>query len=56
MTVSRWIAYQWDYFLEEWVGIEDAGVAPDIYIAPEDSFDGEHDYVLEEALAQLASS
>lgn len=51
-SVSRWIAYDAD-LLE----IEDKGVSPDpgFAIAPDDSIDGEHDYVLEAALDALES-
>ena len=49
-TVSTWIAYTYDGAL-----IEDNGIMPAIQIAPENSFDGEHDYVLEQAISQLTS-
>jgi hypothetical protein len=47
-AVSTWIAYTADGDI-----IENAGVYPDIYIAPEESFDATHDYVLEAAVDQL---
>ena len=49
-SVSRWIAYDADL-----IEIEDNGVSPDagFEIAPDDSLDGEHDYVLEAALEAL---
>jgi len=47
-TVSRWIAYT-----DELVGIEDIGIEPDYWIAPGESVDGAHDYVIESAIAQL---
>ncbi len=47
-TVPRWVAYDADLF-----GIEDFGIDPDIAIAAENSFDGNGDYVVERAIAEL---
>ncbi|MBN2446435.1 MAG: S41 family peptidase [Phycisphaerae bacterium] len=47
-TVSTWIAYTYTG-----AHIEDVGITPDIQIAAESSFDGEHDYVVEQAIAVL---
>ncbi len=46
--VPRWIAYTYEDEV-----IEDNGVAPDIEIPVEQSFDDTHDYVLERAIAFL---
>jgi PKD repeat protein len=50
-TLSRWIAYRPDM-----AEIEDRGITPDIAIAPESSFDGSRDYVMERALQELGST
>ena len=47
-TVPTWIAYT-----DEQVPFEDVGIAPDIAIAADASFDGEHDYVVERAIEEL---
>lgn len=47
-AVSRWVAYT-----DEMEEIEDNGIMPDEYIPAELSYDEEHDYVLEEAIAYL---
>lgn len=48
LRIPTWIAYT--PALEE---IEDRGISADIEIAPEASFDSEHDYVIERAIAEL---
>lgn len=48
-AVSRWIAYT-----DDMQGIEDNGIDPDFLINPADSFDDEHDYVLEFAIDFLS--
>lgn len=48
-AVSIWIAYT-----DEMIEIEDKGIEPAIKIPPEQSFDGEHDYVVEQAIAFLS--
>ncbi len=45
-AISSWMAYTYDN--EE---IEDNGIAPDIAVPYEESFDDSHDYVLERAIA-----
>jgi len=53
VNVPRWIAYQYDYWLEEWICIEDIGVEPDVAVSTEESFDDSRDYVVEAALSEL---
>jgi hypothetical protein len=48
--VSTWMAFD-----AQMQPIEDRGIQPDIYINPEASIDGEHDYVVERALRELKS-
>lgn len=50
-TVPRWIAYT-----EEFEGIEDFGIEPDSWIPADESFDEDHDYVVEFALTLLSPS
>lgn len=47
-SVSTWVAYTPTF--DE---IEDVGIAPDLLIRAQDSFDAEHDYVIERALDYL---
>jgi len=47
-TCSTWIAYTADGAI-----IEDNGLAPDVAVAPENSVDGSHDYVIEAARTDL---
>jgi len=47
-NISRWVAYTYDDF-----AFEDNGIQPHIAIAPDQSFDGEHDYVLERAIQHI---
>lgn len=49
-SVSRWVAYAYDPFIELSEIIEDNGIEPDFPIDPDLSYDDTHDYVLEEAL------
>ncbi len=49
-TAPRWVAYT-----DEYIEIEDRGIAPDIEITTENSFDGSHDYVIERAIQELTS-
>ncbi len=51
--ISTWIAYAADETGAVGQGIEDNGIAPDVAIDPGESFDDEHDYVVEEAITQL---
>lgn len=51
--LSTWIAYAADATGGMGPEIEDQGIAPDVAIATQDSFDGEHDYVVEEAITRL---
>lgn len=46
--LSTWMAFD-----DQMQPIEDRGIQPDIYIDPEASIDGEHDYVIERALKEL---
>lgn len=48
LRIPTWVAYT-----PAMVEIEDRGIAPDIEVAPDASFDGEHDYVIERAIAEL---
>jgi C-terminal processing protease CtpA/Prc len=47
-SVSRWMAYTYD-----WDVIEVNGIEPDFAIAPESSYDATTDYVLEAAILWL---
>lgn len=49
-NISRWVAYTYDDF-----AFEDHGIQPHISIAPEESYDGEHDYVVERAISHIMS-
>lgn len=49
-NISRWVAYTYDDF-----AFEDNGIQPHIAIDPDQSFDGEHDYVLERAIQHINS-
>ena len=46
--VSRWVAYT-----DELIEIEDQGIAPDIQIDPENSFDSSTDHVIDRAIEEL---
>jgi len=48
LRIPTWIAYT-----PAMVEIEDRGIAPDIAVAADASFDGEHDYVIERAIEEL---
>jgi hypothetical protein len=48
-NISRWVAYTYDD-----VAFEDHGIEPAIKIPPEQSFDDEHDYVVEQAIAFIS--
>jgi hypothetical protein len=51
--ISTWIAYAPDASGSVGPEVEDRGIEPDVTIAPESSFDGEHDYVVERGIAEL---
>ncbi len=47
-SVCTWMAYTYDNTV-----IEDNGIAPDIAVSPQASYDDSHDYVLERAISYL---
>jgi len=50
-AISSWMAYTYDDQV-----IEDSGIAPDIAVSYEESFDDSHDYVLERAIAFIENN